>query len=474
MRRSLLLTGVCFCVVAGATLFANDWPHWRGPSRNGVSAEKGLPVSWGAKCIQSPGTPAAPSVGTDAPETPDGAPQRGGREGRPLTPLTCSSIETENVAWRLLLPAYSGSTPIISGDIIFLNVATAANTGELELWAIDRNKQAPIWKRPIAGGNNMQRKQNMSSPSPVTDGKHVWVLTGVGVLKAFDFAGKELWSRDIQKDHGAFGLNWGYASSPLLQGNAIYVQVLHGMKTDDPSYVMKFDAMTGKTLWHVERPTDAIVESPDSYTTPLWVEQNGKAELVITGGDVVTGHDPATGKELWRADVLNPRNDRNYRIVASPTLAGGLIIAPSRNNPLVAIRPFGSGDVSTSHVAWQFAQGPDVPTPVSDGKLLYVVRDGGVVFALDVQTGATVYGPERLPPGNYSASPILADGKIYVTTEEEGLTTVFRAGPKFEILSSNSLANDCSPYCLSTVAISQGQLFMRTSSYLWAIGERRK
>ena len=109
-----------------------------------------------------------------------------------------------------------------------------------------------------------------------------------------------------------------------------------------------------------------------------------------------------------------------------------------------------------------------MPTPVSDGKLLYVVRDGGVVFALDVKTGATVYGPERLPSGTYSASPILADGKIYVTTEEEGLTTVFRAGPKFEILSSNSLLGDCSPYCLSTVAISEGQLFIRTSSYLWA------
>ena len=473
MRRSLLLTGVCFCVVAGATLLANDWPHWRGPSRNGVSVEKGLPVSWGAKCLPAPATVEATDLTASAPSE-DDAPEAIQREGRPLTSLNCSKIETENVTWKLALPAYSGSTPIIWGDIIFLNVATAANTGDLELWAIDRNKQAPIWKRPIAGGNNMQRKQNMSSPSPVTDGKHVWVLTGVGVLKAFDFAGKELWSREIQKDHGAFGLNWGYASSPLLQGNAIYVQVLHGMKTDDPSYVMKFDAMTGKTLWRVERPTDAIVESPDSYTTPLWVEQNGKAELVITGGDVVTGHDPATGKELWRADVLNPRNDRNYRIVASPTLAGGLIIAPSRNNPLVAIRPFGSGDVSTSHVAWEFAQGPDVPTPVSDGKLLYVVRDGGVVFALDVQTGATVYGPERLPSGTYSASPILADGKIYVTTEEEGKTTVFRAGPKFEILSTNQLAGDCSPYCLSTVAISQGQLFMRTSSYLWVIGERRK
>ena len=245
------------------------------------------------------------------------------------------------------------------------------------------------------------------------------------------------------------------------------------MKTDDPSYLLKIDAVTGKTIWRVERPTEAVSESPDSYTTPAWAEGNGRAELIITGGDVISGHDPATGAEYWRADVLNPQRSRNYRIVASPTVVGDLVIAPTRNNPLVAIRGGGKGDVAASHVAWTFAQGPDVPTPVSDGKLLYIVRDGGVAFAIDVKTGATVYGPERLPSGNYSASPILADGKIYVTTEEEGITTVYRAGPKFEILSSNKLAGDCSPYCLSTVAVSDGQLFMRTASFLWAIGDRR-
>jgi outer membrane protein assembly factor BamB len=426
--------------------------------------------------MPSPTVSAPPAPGRGGPGGAAGG-QRGrgafGQEGRPLTPLVCKDFETKNVAWTLPLPAYSGSTPIIWGDRIFLNVATATNTGELELWAVDRRSQSVAWKRRLADTNHMERKQNMSSPSPVTDGRHVWVMTGVGVLKAFDFTGNELWSRDIQKDYGRFGLNWGYASSPLLRGNALYVQVLHGMKTDDPSYVLKIDAMTGKTLWRVERPTDAVHESPDSYTTPAWIEANGRAELIITGGDVVSGHDPATGREYWRADVLNPDRNRAYRIVASPTIVGNLIIAPTRNNPMVAMRPGGSGNVAGSHVAWTFAQGPDVPTPVSDGELLYVVRDNGVVFALNVKTGATVYGPERLPSGTYSASPILADGKIYVTTEEEGLTTVFRAGPKFEILATNSLLGDCSPYCLSTVAVSDSQIFMRTSSFLWAIGERR-
>src|SRR5262245_34059996 len=316
MTRVLFSTSIA-ALLATATLIAapQNWPHWRGPSADGVVAgETGLPVTWGATCVPAP-----------EPEfretTPDVGPQRG--EGRPLTPLACSKLETQNITWKLELPAYSGSTPIIWGETIFLNVATGANTGELELWAVDRTKHTVLWKRPIAGGNNMQRKQNMSSPSPVTDGRNVWVLTGVGALKAFDFKGTELWSRNIQTDYGRFGLNWGYASSPLLQGDALYVQVLHGMKTDDPSYVLKIDKMTGKTLWKVERPTIARNESPDSYTTPLWVPVGTGAELVITGGDAVTGHDPATGKELWRADVLNPTSNGNYRIVASPTLVDG-------------------------------------------------------------------------------------------------------------------------------------------------------
>lgn len=427
MRKLLFVTGILTCL-AGATLLADNWPHWRGPTANGVSTETGLPVTWSA---------------------------------------------TENVAWKLPLPAYSGSTPIIWEDLVFLSVATSSNAGDLELWAVDRNTQAPIWKRPIAGGNHIERKQNMSSPSPVTDGEHIWIMTGVGVLKMFDFAGTEIWSRDIQADYGRFGLNWGYASSPLLKDDALYIQVLHGMRTDDPSYVLKIDKQTGETLWHVERPTDAPRESPDSYTTPLWHEFDGTAELVITGGDVVTGHDTTTGAERWRADVLNPRNDGAYRIVASPTVMAGLIVAPSRNNPLVALRPGGSGDITSSHVAWTFQRGPDVPTPVSDGTYIYVVNDNGVVFCLEAATGNVVYGPERLPPGTYSASPVLADGKIYVTTENDGVTTVYRAGPEFEILASNSFGDGCSPYCLSSVAVSDGQLFIRSSANLWVIGERQ-
>ena len=423
MRR-VIGTGI-IAAAAAATLSADNWPQWRGPSLNGVAAEKGLPVKWS---------------------------------------------ETENVAWKLPMPGRSGSTPIIWGDVIFLNNGTADTTGDLELWAVDRNSGKVMWKGPIAGGNHIERKQNMSSPSPVTDGRTVWVMTGVGVLKAFDFKGKELWARDIQKDHGKFGLNWGYASSPLLHEGNLYVQVLHGMKTDDPSYVMKIDGNSGKTLWRTERPTKAISESPDSYTTPALLRYGTTTEIVVSGGDIVTGYDPAGGKEIWRMDGLNPTNDPYFRIIASPLVVGDVVIAPTRERPMLAIKAGGRGDITQTHRLWSFNNGPDVPTPVSDGSLLYSVTDRGVAYAVDVKSGKVVYGPERLKPDSYSASPLLAEGKIYITSENEGVTSVYSAGPKFQLLAENPL-ND---YCLSSPAVSEGQIFIRTTKHLWAIGQRRK
>ena len=130
--------------------------------------------------------------------------------------------------------------------------------------------------------------------------------------QVFDFKGKEVWARDIQADYGEFGLGWGYGSSPLLYNGTLYVQVLHGMKTDDPSYLLGMDSATGSTKWRVERPTDAVAESPDSYTTPAVLTYHGKTEIVVTGGDYVTGHDPATGQELWRGGGLNPAKAGNY------------------------------------------------------------------------------------------------------------------------------------------------------------------
>ena len=415
----LFVVALVSCAMAGPAS-AGNWPQWRGPHLNGVSTETGLPLRW---------------------------------------------TTTENVAWKLPLPDVSGATPIIWGDRIFLNVAEG---GQLFLWAVNRTDGAVAWKRPLAGGDHKMRKQNMSSPSPVTDGQTVWVMTGTGILKAFTAAGDERWASDIQKDYGPFGLNWGYASSPLLVDGALYVQVLHGMKTDDPSYLLRIDGQTGKTVWRVERPTKAISESPDAYTTPTILRSGGRTDVVVSGGDIVTGHDPVSGKELWRVNGLNPDNHPFHRIVASPVPAGDLVFAPSRERPLLAIRAGGHGDISQSHRVWSFDNGPDVPTPVTDGTYFYTVNDRGIVYCLDAKSGRTLYGPQRIKPGTYSASPVLAGGHIYITSED-GITTVFKAGPKFEQVAENAL----NEFVLSSVAVSDGQIFLRSSAHLYAIGQRR-
>jgi outer membrane protein assembly factor BamB len=415
-RLIVLVTLLATSVV---TLRAENWPQWRGPSLNGISAEKNLPVRWS---------------------------------------------QTENVVWKLALPAWSGSTPIVWGDRIFLSVAEGS---QLSLWCVDRVRGVVRWKQPLGSGNVRMQKQNMSSPSPVTDGQHVWAMTGTGVLKAFDFEGKEQWARDIQADYGAFGLQWGYGSSPLLYGDSLYVQVLHGMRTNDPSYVLRISKANGRTIWRVERPTKARFESPDSYTTPALLRYGNNTEIVITGGDVVTGHDPSNGKELWRADGLNPSNNGSYRIVASPVVHGEMIVAPSRERPMLALKVGGRGDVTSTHVLWSFNNGPDVPTPVTDGTYVYAINDRGIMWCLDAKTGKEIYGRQRLRPATYSGSAVLADGKIYIT-DEDGVTSVVQAGPTFAKLAENDLGE----YTLSSPAISDGQIFIRTESFLYAIWKR--
>jgi outer membrane protein assembly factor BamB len=416
-----VVTAIVLAACAATHVLADNWPQWRGPQLNGTSSETGLPIRWS---------------------------------------------KTESLAWTLPLPAWSGSTPVIWRDRVFLNVADGP---QVFLWCIDRDNGHVVWKRAIASGNRQIRKQNMSSPSPVTDGTHVWVMTGTGILKAFDFEGRERWTRDVQHDYGLFGQLYGYGSSPLLFEDSLYVQVLHGSHTAEPSYLLRIDKATGKTVWRVERVTNARQESPDAYTTPTLVRYGTRSEIVVSGADVVTGHDPATGAEVWRAEGLNPAGDGIYRIIASPFVHDGIVYAPTRERPMLALKAGGRGDVSRTHVLWRFLNGPDVPTPVSDGTYVYVINDRGIMWCLDARTGVPVYERQRLRPSTYTGSPILADGKIYVTNED-GLTSVVRAGPKFEIIAENDLEE----YTLSSPAVSDGQIFIRTDKALYVIGQRRR
>ena len=407
-----------------------NWPQWRGPDLNGVSTSTNLPTSW--------------------------------------------SLE-KNVIWKSQLPSWSGGTPVIWGNHIFLtSPSPALNDAEKEpggnnlfIVALSKKDGKELWRVKLDEGNQLWRKHNNTSPSPVTDGKHVWVITGNGQVTALTMAGKVVWTRNLQKDYGEFGLNWGYGSSPLFYEGKLIIEVLHGMHTDDPSYVLALDGLTGKEIWRQERLTNANRESPDAYTTPALLTHNGQTQIVITGGDVVTGHDPKTGKEVWRANGLNPEDRGNYRIVASPVIADGIIYAPTRKRPLLALPAGGTGDVTDS-VLWKFggAGAPDVPTPVTDGKYFFMVDDRGLATCLDAKTGKVIWGPERTAQGVVSASPILADGKLYLLNEY-AVTTVLAAGPEFKVLSTNQLDDT---YTLSSPIVSGSNIFIRTATHLYCLG----
>ena len=351
--------------------------------------------------------------------------------------------------WRTKMPSWSAATPIVWNDTIFVTSAEEGflrlgergepgsekrNPDKIYLIALNRKDGSIRWRNEIDSGNRLYRKQNSASPSPITDGERVWIMTGNGKFACFTMDGKPLWKRDIQAEYGAFGLNHGYASTPLLYKDRLYVQVLHGMKTDDPSYVFAVDKNTGKTTWKVERPTDAKTESPDNYATPQIATVDGKPQLVISGADYVTGHDLTTGKELWRIGGFNPTDNSFNRTIASSVVIGGNVFTTStRGRPFIAFRAGGSGDITGKRELWKNNLGADVPTPTTDGKYIYVLNDIGIIHCLEAETGKPVYEGKRIENGTYSSSPLLADGKLYCTNED-GTTTVVKAGPEFEVL----------------------------------------
>ena len=428
---------------------ASDWPQWRGADMNGISSAKNIPAEWGPR---------------------------------------------KNVVWKAELPTWSGGTPVVHGDWIFLTSPSKPdpeperaepvperggrrrrgprrNPGgqDLLLIAMSRTDGAEKWRSVVDTGNALHRKQNNTSPSPVTDGKHVWVVTGTGQVAAYTVEGKQVWTFNLQETYGDFGLNWGYASSPLLYKNKLIIEILHGMHTDLPSYVTAYDTMTGKRLWKQVRPTDAQRESPDAYTTPVVATVDGKDQIVISGADNVTGHDPETGEELWRSGGMNPEGSGSYRIVGSPVVADGIVYATSRKKPILALKAGGTGDITASHLVWKFegSGAPDVPSSVTDGKHYYMVDDRGLVSCLNAKTGETIWGPERTAQGTVSSSLVLAEGKLFILNEN-GVTTVVAAGSDYKLLATNELDGS---YTLSSPAIAGNQIFIRTGTHLYCIGE---
>lgn len=419
MRRLIIALS---CIWAANSALAENWPQWRGPENDGISHETDLPVTWS---------------------------------------------KTEGVMWRLPLPGPAGATPVVWEDSIFLTSATPS--GDLLLLCVGTDGKER-WRVKVTGGDRAVRgdEGNSASPSPATDGEHIWAFFANGVLACYEFSGHEIWKEDLQKRYGKFVNQFGLTSTPVLDGDRLYVQLLHS----GAALVLALDKATGKEIWRQSRKSDAKAECEHSYASPI-LYRDGEREFLLTHGcDYIVAHRLEDGHELWRCGELNPKGSYNntLRFVASPVAVPGLIVVPSaKNGPVLGLRPDAQGDISGTSKAHQWVRPqntPDVPSPLVVDGLVYLCREDGVLICMDAQSGKELY-KERAYSDRYRASPVYADGKIYLTARS-GVITVVKAGPEFEILSSNDMQEPIS----ASPVISDGRIYLRTFEALYAIGKK--
>ena len=421
-RLSAVLTLGALLVTS--SIQAQNWPQWRGPDNNGISSAKGLPTTWS---------------------------------------------KTENVAWRVELPGPGGATPCIWGDSAFV---TSTSGDDLVLVAIDTKNGKVQWQTKISEGDKVVRgdEGNAASPSPSTDGKHVWVNFSNGALACVDFQGKIVWNISLQERFGQFKIAFGMTSTPILDGDRLYLQLIHGegnAKTREAT-IACLDKATGKTIWKTGRPSEAHSENEHSYASPVLYRDKKQEFLLSHGADYIVAHDLKTGGELWRCGGLHPPAgyDPTLRFVSSPAVAPGIIIVPSAKRGItLALKPGGKGNLTeqTDFHQWKFSITPDVPSPLILDGIVYLCRENGNLIALDQDSGEQFY-EARTNRDRHRASPVYADGKIFLSGRN-GMVSVCKPGKEFELLAQNSLEEPLS----ASPAIAGGRLYLRTFNALYAI-----
>jgi outer membrane protein assembly factor BamB len=401
-------------------LRAENWPQWRGPNNDGVSKETNLPSHWGAD---------------------------------------------KNIVWKLKLPGMGSSTPAVWGKRLFL---TSQDGLDLVLLCVSTDGK-PLWKRSLGKGGAVYRggEGNQASASPSTDGKHVYVFAGNGVLACFEVGGKEVWKFNVQKRYGRFNIQFGMHSTPVLDGDRLYLQFIHS----GGAKVIALNKANGKEVWQVARKSDGRAECEHSYASPCLWRKGEKAYLITHGNDYAIAHRLKDGKEIWRVGGLNPKDHYNFtlRFVASPVATADLIVIPSaKGGPVVGLKPTARGKVmpGSRHEQWRMKRNtPDVPSPLVHGGLVYLCREFGVLICLDARTGKEYYS-KRIHGASYRASPVYADGKIYLTARD-GTFTVVKAGRKFEQLAVNRLPDDFT----ASPVVSGGRIYLRGFKTLYAVGK---
>jgi outer membrane protein assembly factor BamB len=384
----------------------SEWPDFRGPTGQGHAEGSGLPLEWS---------------------------------------------ESRNVAWKAAVPGSGWSTPIVAEGRVWITAARDASLRAIALDAATGRELVNVEVFSVRNGVPVNPKNNRASPSAVIDGDRVYVHFGAEGTAALTTTGEIVWKARFpyESQHGAGG-------SPIIYGDLLIVSC----DGSDAAFVVALDKRTGKVTWK----TDRRYPYAQAYTTPLVIRSGERDQLVSIGAFRAAAYDPATGKEIWRVSYGD-----GFSNVPRPVYGHGLVfIATGFQQPqLLAVRPDGSGDVTRSHVAWTLRRGaPLTPSPLLVGNELYVVTDAGIATCVDAQTG-TLRWQQRLN-GNFSASPVYADGRVYFQSEE-GVTTVIAPGPEFRVLATNRLDGAT----LASMAVADGSFFIRSSSHLYRIRESR-
>jgi outer membrane protein assembly factor BamB len=410
LRRILPLASL---LVTGLQAYAAaDWPEFRGPTGQGISLAKNVPLHWSA---------------------------------------------TSNVVWKAAIPGEGWSSPVLVSGRIYLTTATSDGPTSLRALCVSAADGKILWNvevfQPDPGATQQLHKKNgLASPTSIVAGDRVYVHFGHMGTAALDTSGKILWRQTDLK----YAPTHGNGGSPALVGNVLAFSCDGG---PDPFFV-GLDNKTGKVLWKTPRNTHASRKF--SFSTPLAIEVNDTKQIISPGSGFVGGYDPKDGRELWRV-----RYGEGYSVITRPVFAQGLLyLSSSYDRPvLYAINPDGAaGDVTQTHVKWTYPKSaPNTPSVTAVGDEVYIVSDAGIATCLDAKTG-TVHWSERLG-GGFSASPVVAEGRIYFQNEE-GVGTVFKAGKTFEVVAKNELGERT----LASAALADNTLYLRSKSYLWRFG----
>jgi outer membrane protein assembly factor BamB len=397
-----------FLLVSRASVaVAQDWPQFRGPGGQGHSEARGLPAEWS---------------------------------------------DSTNVAWKVPVPGRGWSSPVVTGQRVWLTTATTAGRHEASLRllsydVVTGNQILDVEVFRLRSSELVNSKNSHASPTPVVEGDRVYVHFGAEGTAALSSAGALIWKtrHRYESQHGTGG-------SPVLHSDLLILNC-DGF---DGAFVIALDKYTGKTRWRTFRRQPWS----QAYSTPLVIHVAGRDQIVSVGAHRASAYEPESGKEIWRVSYPD-----GFSNVPRPVYGHGLVFITTgfQQPSILAVRPDGTGDVSRTHVAWTLSRGaPLTPSPLLVGNELYVVTDAGIASCIDARTGA-IYWQQRLG-GTISASPVLADGRIYFL-DEDGKTTVVSPGTTFQRLATNILEGPT----LASMAVATGSFFIRSATHLYRI-----